>query len=346
MQALVERLDDERRRFPVMWGLWRAAYADARFDEARAIGETLLDEARGGADDGLVLEAHHTLWPTLTGLGLSREALAHVQAGIALYRRERHHALAALYSGHDPGVCCYTLLAMNEWIVGHPDRAVAALDNGQRLGDELGHPLSNFFVALFSAWVRFERGEAVPALAWARTVLEMCARYELTGWAVNVQVIEGAFAPELPPLEQLGQWQRDCATATAYRRTFCLLVLAEMYARHQRTDLAHGALDAIEPSERQALFASEIERVRADIALQVGDPVRAEAHARQAMAIARGREARSFELRAALALARSLQQLQREDEARSALGPLLDAFTEGLDTADPRAARALLQALA
>jgi predicted ATPase len=58
--------------------------------------------------------------------------------------------------------------------------------------------------------------------------------------------------------------------------------------------------------------------------------------------LARARSAKSFELRAAMALARLLADSGRAGEARALLAPVHDWFTEGLQTADLVAARTLL----
>ena len=65
----VERLGEGPRRFPVLWGVWRTVYASARFDEAYERGEQLLEAAQRAEDSGQLLEAHHTLWPTLIAMG-------------------------------------------------------------------------------------------------------------------------------------------------------------------------------------------------------------------------------------------------------------------------------------
>ena len=60
---------------------------------------------------------------------------------------------------------------------------------------------------------------------------------------------------------------------------------------------------------------------------------------------ARRQGARSFELRAATSLARLLEHQGRREEAYAALAPVYGWFTEGFDTADLRAAKALLGSL-
>jgi predicted ATPase len=67
---------------------------------------------------------------------------------------------------------------------------------------------------------------------------------------------------------------------------------------------------------------------------------------RQALDIARRQEAKSWELRAAMSLARLWQRQGKRTEACALLAPIYGWFTEGFDTADLQEARALLAALA
>jgi predicted ATPase len=52
-----------------------------------------------------------------------------------------------------------------------------------------------------------------------------------------------------------------------------------------------------------------------------------------------------WELRSATSLARLKVKQGRGDEARQILGPVYERFTEGFETTDLRAARALLESL-
>ena len=66
---------------------------------------------------------------------------------------------------------------------------------------------------------------------------------------------------------------------------------------------------------------------------------------RNAITIAQRQQAKSWELRATLSLARLLMKQDRRDEARSMLAEIYNWFTEGFDTADLKDARALLDDL-
>jgi predicted ATPase len=71
----------------------------------------------------------------------------------------------------------------------------------------------------------------------------------------------------------------------------------------------------------------------------------AEACFQQALAIARQQQAKSWELRAAMSLARLWQQQGKRAEARDLLAPIYGWFTEGFDTVDLQEAKALLEEL-
>ena len=72
---------------------------------------------------------------------------------------------------------------------------------------------------------------------------------------------------------------------------------------------------------------------------------KAEACFQQALSIARRQQAKSLELRAARNLSRLWSQQNKTQEARHVLGMAYDWFTEGFDTADLQAAKALLETL-
>jgi len=71
----------------------------------------------------------------------------------------------------------------------------------------------------------------------------------------------------------------------------------------------------------------------------------AEADFREAIAVAQQMTAKTLELRATTSLARLLAKQGKHDEAHSMLAEIYSWFTEGLDTADLKDAKALLDEL-
>jgi len=76
------------------------------------------------------------------------------------------------------------------------------------------------------------------------------------------------------------------------------------------------------------------------------DAAKAEAHFERALSVARAQQAKSWELRAAMSLARLWRHQGKRGEARELLAPVYEWFTEGFDTLDLRQAKALLDELA
>ena len=75
------------------------------------------------------------------------------------------------------------------------------------------------------------------------------------------------------------------------------------------------------------------------------DAEKAQAYFEHALALARGQQAKSLELRAAMSLARLWRDQGKRDEARDLLAPVYNWFIEGFDARDLKEAKALLDAL-
>jgi predicted ATPase len=103
-----------------------------------------------------------------------------------------------------------------------------------------------------------------------------------------------------------------------------------------------------EHSEERWLDA-EVLRIRGELLLLQGEPgaaAAAESYFRQALDWAHRQGALSWELRAATSLARLLGDQGHSADATALLQPVYDGFTEGFDTSDLTAAKALLDTLA
>ena len=100
-------------------------------------------------------------------------------------------------------------------------------------------------------------------------------------------------------------------------------------------------------TSKEGLFQVEIDRLAGEIALKSLelDRAKAEAHLERALSIARQQQAKSWELRAAMSMARLWRDQGKRDEARELLAPVYGWFTEGFDTRDLKEAKALLDQL-
>jgi predicted ATPase len=136
----------------------------------------------------------------------------------------------------------------------------------------------------------------------------------------------------------------------ALQRSHYLGLLAEAYGKAGRID--EGLLTLAESLEiientGERFYEAEIYRLKGDLLLKQVMPSEHEAEDcfHQALVIARRRQAKSLELRAAIRLSRLWQCQGKRAEARLLLGDIYGWFTEGFDTVDLPEARALLEAL-
>ena len=91
----------------------------------------------------------------------------------------------------------------------------------------------------------------------------------------------------------------------------------------------------------------DVHRISGDIALKSPEPdaPKAEACFQRALSVARQQQAKSWELRAAMSLARLWRDQGKVRRARELLAPVYGWFTEGFDTLDLKEAKALLEQL-
>jgi predicted ATPase len=106
------------------------------------------------------------------------------------------------------------------------------------------------------------------------------------------------------------------------------------------------AITAVETTQERWCEA-EVHRTAGEIALlsPERDAAKAEACFRRSLAIARRQQAKSWELRAAMSLARLWRDQGKVQQARELLAPVYGWFTEGFDTRDLKEAKALFTEL-
>ena len=242
----------------------------------------------------------------LVSLGRVTEAAKLAEEGLRYARESRH-----LYSlGHaltvKPRTHCY---------LREPEIARAHAEEAIVLSEEHGF-------AEWIPWGRFNRGWALAELG---RVEEGVAEMEegITGF------------------DRLG--------GVPFQR-FSSALLAHGHARLGRHSKALNMLDrALEHVERSGELDGQAEmlRLKGEILLMDNKPAASEAEQcfRAALDVARVQEARWWELRATMSLARLLAGQERRDEARAMLAEIYGWFTEGFDTADLKDAKALLEEL-
>ena len=127
-----------------------------------------------------------------------------------------------------------------------------------------------------------------------------------------------------------------------------IALLAKAYEIARQIEEAVTLLDdALQLVERtgERWLEPELHKHKGQLLLRQGHAEAAEELYRKALSIAKEQEAKLWELRAAVSLARLRRDRGNRSEARHLLAPIYGWFTEGFETRDLKEAKALLDAL-
>jgi predicted ATPase len=99
---------------------------------------------------------------------------------------------------------------------------------------------------------------------------------------------------------------------------------------------------------KETMFEAELYRIAGETAFQSPerDAAKAQGYFDRALSVARAQQAKSWELRAAMSMARLWRDQGKVQQARDLLAPVYNWFAEGFDTLDLKEAKALLAELA
>lgn len=253
------------------------------------------------------------------------------------------------------GVMCLGVAANVRWCLGYPAQAVQQSQAALALAHELAHPYGLAAAQYWAAYLHYRRREAPAVQAQAEALLALATKQGFPlyagvgacwrGWSLTLQ------GQGTAGLEQMHQGLAAIvATGQTQSRQICLVLLAEAAGHTGQVesglDYIAEAITELSTSGRGDLL-TEAYRVQGELLLRHAVPAvgQAEAYFRQALAIARRQQAKSWELRVAISFSRLWQQQGKHTDARHLLTGVYDGFTEGFDTADLQAAKALRDAL-
>jgi tetratricopeptide (TPR) repeat protein len=351
-RLLAEEIGDNSELCRVMFGLASIASARAEFQKSEELALAGFEHAERAGDRELRIGARHSLMGPTFFQGKFARCQKLGDELETLYDIDRARSYLLTY-GDDPMVGAVGYEAYAQWSMGYPDRALKTIRKVEAVAKQLKHPLSEaiYFIRAFlvldalgrddEASVLFDR---MASLCEEKGFAEMGA-LATAGQAENL-VRSGEVSRGIELLRTHLAAFRSLKAYTGL--TFVLIRLAKACGDNGQTTSAleylDEALDSIATTGGRA-FEAEARRLKGEMLRTLSRYDEASQCFQDALRVAQEQEAKSFELRATISLARLLRDTNRRHESRKMLTEIYNWFTEGFDTADLKEAKALLEEL-
>jgi predicted ATPase len=362
-RVLCQQAPESPQLPPTLAGLVFFHIGQGEYQTAQEIGRHLLRLAQRLDDALALLNAHGTLGIIALYLGDLVGGRSHLEQGIAL-ANHLERGQETVPAPWDIGVMCRIGLAWALQQLGYPDQARQRSQEALARTQTLASPFNRCNLLLFLALFHLFRREWSLAQQGVEESLSLATSHAFPFYRAIGTIVHGA------TLGVQGQGQAGVerirqglaawhAMGTTSLQSWGLAMLAAGYGRLGQAEAGLRALTeahAVMTTTREAFYAAEMARLKGEIYLQEGaqapdvgagtSPVAAaEACFQQALQVARRQQARWWELRAAMSLARLWQHRGQWAAARALLAPIYGWFTEGFDTIDLQETKAFLEEL-
>jgi predicted ATPase len=240
--------------------------------------------------------------------------------------------------------------------LGYPDAATADSERALEDAREIGRAATSMYALLWTSWAQNRCGNYIEANGLADELVALAGESGSLNWKAYGIISQGCVSANTG--QSSNAVERITSALTAFQATGSTLFvslslshLAKAYAEldqfHEARRYIGEAINAVEVNKERWCEA-EVHRVAGEIALGSPEPDagKAEADFERALSVARQQQAKSWELRASMSLARLWRDQGKTQQARELLAPVYGWFTEGFDTRDLKEAKALLEELA
>jgi predicted ATPase len=358
-EALGEPPEDPLLLFSVLFGIWVANLVAFNGDVLRALAAQFLTLAeKQGAAVPLMI-GHRIMGTTLAFTGEIMEGRAHYTQSLALYRPAEHRSLVTRIGGvvpTDARVVNLSFRALALWLLGYPEAALADTDYALKDAREIDQAATLMVALRFASIPHIFCGNYATANALLNELLVLADGKGAFYWKAHGMSDKGSLLALTG--KAADAVQTIASGITAFRSTgatffmpLYLSCLARAYTELSQFDDAWrsigDAMTAVETT-KESWYEAEVNRMAGEIALKSPEPdaAKAEAYFERALAVAREQQGKSWELRAAMSMARLWRDQGKRDEAHDLLAPVYGWFSEGFDTLDLKQAKVLLDGLA
>jgi len=352
-RELSVQMNDDSQLFHALAGLWYRHQVGGEVETSLELAKQMLSLAKSADDAAGLKFAHFAMAQSLQYLGDIVPAVEHIRQSESIISAEQR---ATSYSYHlvENSSRLLAISANTFWLAGYPDQALGRSREALALAEKLSHAyvsgVTRLFCGYFCAHCRYIQA----ALGHAEQGIVLATEYGFSVLLPQMMIQQGWALVHLGAVEEgFDQISRGLSLQppTGVPRHLFRRLLAEVYLLAKRADDGLRAvgedLRDLEGGRRQWDHA-ELYRLKGELFLlqNAAGATEAESCFRGAIEVARGQQAKSWELRATMSLARLLAKQGRRDEARAMLAEIYNWFTEGFDTADLKDAKAQLDELA
>jgi predicted ATPase len=279
----------------------------------------------------------------------------HYDRALAIYDPTEHRPITT-HSGRDVGVTLLSYRSACVWQLGYPAAARNDAERAVKNAREMGQAITLMYALHFAVIADIFCGNYAAANAQVDEQIALADERGAPYWKAQGAAMRGEIfaltgkASDAVPAITSGITSLRSIGASLYEPRH-LWQLAMAYAELGQPDDARRCIDdAIDKVERSKgkWCEAEVHRIAGEIALKspAPDTERAKKYFDRALAVARQQQTKSWELRAAMSMARLWRDQGKRDAARDLLAPVYGWFTEGFDTLDLKEAKALLEELA
>ena len=331
---LAEGTADARKRFATYFGVFVGSVISGDLILARKTAETVRREAEREADGPSLARACVYLGFAFLAQGDFAGARAHLEEALRIcdpgWDRE-----AKLGFGSDVGVLARTYLAIAIWLLGDIARARELIEQAGRRAIQSEHGPTRAQEYAYRALLKAVLGDPNAVAQTGETLIELSQKHGLAFYLAHGKVQRGWARARLGDREAGVSELREGMAAFADQGSRYLMPIYNALLAELEAEIGESALARIDGALALASETGEhwsdpfLHRVRGEILLKLdpSDSAQAEESFRAAVAVARQQKARSFELQAALSLAKLYQSTGRVAEARGILAPALKGFT-------------------
>ena len=353
-EALGEPPEDRLLLFSVLYSFWVANLLAFNGDVLCELSAKFLTLAeKQGATVPLMI-GHRLMGTSLTCTGDIVQGRAHYNQALALYDAAEHRPLATRF-GQDLGVSILIWRSEALWLLGYPEAAVADADHAVKDAREIGQVATLMYALYPVSTCHILCGNYAAANALLDELVALAAKKDALQWKAFGVINQGW----LSALTGKASNAIETMTSgiTAFRSTGARLWSPLYLSYLARADAEVGnfddawrylgeAMTAVETT-KERWHEAEINRMAGEISLKSPEPdaPKAERHFERALTVARQQQAKSWELRASMSLARLWRDQGKVQQARELLAPVYGWFMEGFDTRDLKEAKALLEEL-